>query len=324
MIELHPSEPNIAAPASAGQLRASKGYTASRPRFAAADGVSLHLRSWLPDGQPASGVLVFVHGIASHSGWFSQTAGHLASRGIAVYAPDRRGSGLSGGTRGHADSVGQLLDDLDQIVCLAEAAHSEAPLFLLGSSWAAKLALAYAAQHQDRLAGLLLHGPGLFPKIDLSFAGKLGVLACHRLQPERPLEIPLTPQSYTRQPEYLAYIQDDPYRLLTASARFYWETRALDRARGRLAAGLTLPILLQIGEADPIMNAAASCRWLQGLGAPDRTAITYRNASHTLDFEAEPTVRSYRADLLGWLRRQINRRQVQLETGTVREASGAR
>jgi alpha-beta hydrolase superfamily lysophospholipase len=338
MIELHPSEQKLAAPTAStpaaaptpavgtpfGPLLGCDRFTASRSRLAAGDGVSLHLRSWLPAGQPASGVLIFVHGIASHGGWFSQTATHLASRGIAVYAPDRRGSGLSGGTRGHAEDVEQLLDDLDRSVRLAEAAHPETPVFLLGSSWGAKLALAYAARHQDRLAGLLLHGPGLFPTVDLNPLRKLTVLACYRLDPERQLQIPLTPASYTRQPEYRAYIEGDPYRLLTASARFYWQTRALDRARNRLVAGLTLPILLQIGEDDPIMNVAASCRWLQSLGAPDRTAITYRNASHTLDFEAEPTVRSYRADLLGWLRRQINRRQTEREDMAVQEASGAR
>src|SRR5262249_30055731 len=93
-------------------------------------------------------------------------------------------------------------------------------------------------------------------------------------------------------------------RLLTASASFYWQTRRLDRARDRLADRLRLPILLQIGEADPIMDPLATCRWLHRLHAPDRTAVVYRDASHTLDFDSEATVRAYRVDLLGWLRRQ--------------------
>ncbi|MCC7371900.1 MAG: alpha/beta fold hydrolase [Chloroflexi bacterium] len=280
-------------------------YVASRTRLAACDGVSLHYRSWLPTDRPVAGALVFLHGIASHGAWFAETAGFLAGNGIAVYAPDRRGSGLSGGLRGHTPSVSQLLHDLDRVVCLVEIRHPETPLFLVGSSWAAKLALAYAAGQQSRLAGLLLHGPGLFPKVDLSPFRKLRVLLGRLTRPERQIQIPLIPENYTDDEEYRAYIRQDAYRLLTASARFFWETRRLDRARDQYAARLSLPILLQIGERDPIMDAAASCRWLGGLLAPDRTAITYPDASHTLDFEPEPTLRAYRADLLGWLRRQI-------------------
>ena len=155
------------------------------------------------------------------------------------------------------------------------------------------------------------------------------MLAAHRMQPTRELSIPLSPESYTTEQEYLEYIRQDGYRLLTASARFYWETRQLDRARNRLAARLTLPILLQIGDADAIMDAPATCDWFQTLSAPDRTAITYRNASHTLDFESEPTVRAYRADLLGWLQRQIAQQSTnpgnqQLNEEPTREASNER
>ena len=305
MMTLQPTRAMQAARPAPRMYRGNGEVVASRARIAAADGISLHYRVWQPATQTVNGALVFVHGIASHGAWFSQTAGFLARSGIAVYAPDRRGSGLSGGARGHADSVEQLLTDLDVIVTRVEAQQPAVPLFLAGSSWSAKLALAFAAKAQGRLAGLLLHGPGLFPKVDLSFRQKLAVLVCHRLQPGRQLPIPLVPESYTDQPAYLGYIQDDPYRLLTASARFFWETRQLDRARNRLAARLTLPVLLQIGDADAIMDTTATCRWFQDLSAPDRTAITYANAAHTLDFEAEPTVEAYRTDLLGWLRRQI-------------------
>ena len=328
MIELHPTEHLQAALPAAGQMRQLLGsdqFVASRSRLAATDKTSLHFRSWLPAGRPISGTIVFVHGIASHGAWFAQTAGFLASNGIAVYAPDRRGSGLSGGTRGHTDSVQQLLEDLDSMVNHAEDQQPAAPLFLVGSSWAAKLALAYAAKAQARLSGLLLHGPGLFPKVDLSLTQKLAVLAYHRFQPARQLTIPLTPESYTNDADMQGYIQNDPYRLLTASARFFWETRSLDRARNRLAVRLTLPILLQIGDADPIMDATATCQWLQTLSAPDRTAITYVGASHTLDFESERTVRAYRADLLGWLRRQINQHTALLLDGEqAMEASNGR
>ena len=103
MIELHPSESTRSAGPMVSHLLGRDLYVASRSRIVATDGVSLHYRAWRPAHLPVSAALVFAHGIASHSAWFAQTARYLAGQGIAVYAPDRRGSGLSGGTRGHAD-----------------------------------------------------------------------------------------------------------------------------------------------------------------------------------------------------------------------------
>jgi alpha-beta hydrolase superfamily lysophospholipase len=307
MIDLQTPECTPTEDSSVDSRSAHGRHIASRARVAAPDGLPLHYRAWLPTGGTPAASLLFVHGIASHGAWFSETAVYLADRGIAVYAPDRRGSGLSAGPRGHVASYEQTLDDLDLFVDLIVGEQPGAPIFLAGSSWAAKLALAYAARAQQRLAGLLLHGPGLFSRVDLSVRLKLDVLLHHRAGGDYGLGIPLVPEQYTRNPAYLEFIRRDPYRLLTASARFFWETRRLDRARDRLADSLTLPMLLQIGEHDPIMDARTTCSWFERLKAPDRTSIVYRNASHTLDFESEPTVRAYRADLLGWLRRQLKR-----------------
>jgi alpha-beta hydrolase superfamily lysophospholipase len=268
----------------------------------------------VPRGLPTSASLLFSHGIASHGAWFSETAAFLADHGFAVYALDRRGSGLSGGRRGHIDSYEQALSDLDRMADLISEQQARLPLFLVGSSWAAKIAVAYAGRFQRRLSGLLLHGPGLFPRVDLSLPRKLAVLLLHRIRPSSRIEIPLTPESYTTDPEHLAYIRRDRHRLLTATARFFWETRRLDRARDGYAAALTLPILMQIGDADPIMDAPATCRWVHSLKAPDRTIIVYRGASHTLDFERVPTLDTYRADLLGWLTRQTNQIERQQES----------
>src|SRR3954471_1226752 len=95
-----PGSPDLA-DLSAGPPPSSDRHQANSASLAAADGVPLHYRSWLGVGSQPSAVLLILHGIASHGAWFGQTAVHLADRGVAVYAPDRRGSGLSKGPRGH-------------------------------------------------------------------------------------------------------------------------------------------------------------------------------------------------------------------------------
>jgi alpha-beta hydrolase superfamily lysophospholipase len=135
------------------------GGDAERRFLTASDGVRLHYLRWRSVRSPPSVVLVFLHGIASHAGWFAETAADLNHHGVEVYGLDRRGSGRSGGPRGHLDRYERALDDVEQLVQLVAAEHPEALVFLAASSWAAKLAVVYAAQRPAHLSGLLLLGP---------------------------------------------------------------------------------------------------------------------------------------------------------------------
>ena len=116
---------------------------------------------------------------------------------------------------------------------LVAADHRGTPVFLAASSWAAKLPVVYAAQRPAPLSGLLLLGPGLTSEVKLSPARQLQVLVGHLVAPMAYLPIPLTPELYTTNPPYLAFIRADPLRRLEATAQFFWETARLDRRRRR-------------------------------------------------------------------------------------------
>jgi acylglycerol lipase len=275
------------------------GGDAERRFLTAGDGVRLHLLHWRSGRSPPSAVLVLLHGIASHAGWFAETAADLNRQGVEVYGPDRRGSGRSGGPRGHLDRYERALEDLEQVVRLVAAEHPEVPLFLAASSWAAKLAVVYVARRPGSLAGLLLLGPGLTAEVKLSPARQVQVVVGHLVAPRAYLPIPLTPELYTANRPYLDFIRADPLRRLEATTRFFWETARLDRQRRRASTGLTLPLLLLQGEADKMIDVPKTRRWFDRLGIEDKTYRAYAGAGHTLDFE--PDRAQYLADLLGWL-----------------------
>jgi alpha-beta hydrolase superfamily lysophospholipase len=212
--------------------------------LAASDGVELHYLRWSSGRSPPLAVVVFLHGIASHAGWFAETATDLDEQGVEVFAPDRRGSGRSGGPRGHLARYQRALDDVDEVVRLVGSEHPGTPLFLAASSWAAKLAVVYAAARPARLSGLLLLGPGLLPRVNLSPGRRVRVLAGHLVTPTARLPIPLTPELYTANPPYLDFIRADPLRLLEATTQFFWETARLDRRRRRASARLDRPLLV--------------------------------------------------------------------------------
>ncbi|HET9558606.1 MAG TPA: alpha/beta fold hydrolase, partial [Actinomycetota bacterium] len=185
------------------------GGDAESQFLTASDGIHLHYLHWR-SGTPPSAVLVFLHGIASHAGWFAETAADLSHQGVDVYGLDRRGSGRSGGPRGHLARYERALDDVEQLVRLVSSDHPGTPVFLAGSSWAAKLAVVYAAQRPGPLSGLLLLGPGLLPRVNLSPWRRVRVVAGHLARPTARLPIPLTPELYTANPPYRDFIRADP------------------------------------------------------------------------------------------------------------------
>jgi alpha-beta hydrolase superfamily lysophospholipase len=94
------------------------------------DGVSIHIDRHRCDDPKA--VIVFQPGSGAHARVYFQMAGLLTRRGYEVWAIDRPGHGLSGGTRGHCT--------VDQAIAVSDAALSAArsrmnrPVVLMGSS----------------------------------------------------------------------------------------------------------------------------------------------------------------------------------------------
>src|SRR5215216_5779398 len=277
------------------------GGDAERRFLMAGDGVRLHCLHWRSRQPPPWAVLVFLHGIASHAGWFAETAADLNRQGVEVYGPDRRGSGRSGGPRGHLDRYEQALDDVEQLIRLVAAEHPGTPVFVAASSWAAKLAVVYAAQRPASLSGLLLLGPGLTAEVKLSPARQLQVLVGHLVAPMAYLPIPLTPELYTTNPPYLAFIRADPLRRLEATAQFFWETARLDRRRWRASAGLALPLLLLQGEADKMIDVPRRGAGSHAWGS--RTRPTGPTRAPATPWTSNPTAPSIWPTCLGGSRR---------------------
>jgi alpha-beta hydrolase superfamily lysophospholipase len=264
----------------------------------ASDGVTLHYSHW-PNGDDARAILVYLHGIASHSRWFGETAVDLAGQGVSVYAPDRRGSGRSQGPRGHLPRYERALVDVDEVLNIVRSENPGRPLFLAGSSWAAKLAVIYAATRPESLSGLLLLGPGLIPRVTLPVQRQIEVIVGHLIVPTARVPIPLTPELYTTNPKYLDFIRNDALRLLTATTRFFWETGRLDRRREQASAVLRGPLLVIQGENDKMMDVPKTAEWFSRLRIDDKTYLAYPGGSHTLEFESDRT--RYVADIAEWL-----------------------
>ncbi|WP_316229813.1 alpha/beta hydrolase [Bradyrhizobium sp. SZCCHNR1051] len=130
-------------------------------RFSARDGTELAYRHYPARATPIGKVAILVHGSSGSSVAVHALADGLAARGIDTFAPDIRGHGGSG-TRGDIGYLGQLEDDLTDLVAEVRRTAPSQPIVLLGHSAGGGFALrAASAPTQDLFARSVLLSPYL-------------------------------------------------------------------------------------------------------------------------------------------------------------------
>lgn len=262
------------------------------------DGTPLLFRRWLAPGP--SDAVVYLHGIAGHSLWFSSAASRLATEAFTVYGFDRRGSGLNKQDRGHLPSYKLLLDDIYDFVSAVRAEHAGRKVFLVAGCWGAKAGVLFAQRHGQLLDGLALISPALVVRIKLPFVDMVGVAKNLPSNPRKYFEIPLKPEQYTGNPGFRAFVAEDPDRLLEATARFFFETARMDKLVHKVASGIHVPVLVLQAGRDEIVDVDGLRDWFGKVASRDKTFKVYPDFAHILEFEERRD--EYVADLLAWLK----------------------
>jgi alpha-beta hydrolase superfamily lysophospholipase len=263
------------------------------------DGYQWRYRRYLPAAAPRA-LVVCVHGIQSHGGWYTGSCERLANAGYEVFFLDRRGAGLNAEARGDAPGFRRLLDDIAEFLRERRGAR---PRVLLSISWGGKLAAALQRRHPGLCDALALLCPGLCPKVGLPVSRRLAVAASRLVSPRRLFDIPLNdPELFTANPAALEFIHNDPLALRQATARFLVESTRLDAYLRWFPPRLTIPVQLMLAGQDRIVDNAATREFVLRRSPAGAEVIEYPNAHHTLEFEpGMPFV----DDLLAWLARAV-------------------
>lgn len=262
--------------------------------FPLSDGYGCKYRLYAPRA-PRRGLVVYLHGIQSHGGWYVGSCEYLANEGWEVLFLDRRGSGLNEQDRGDAPSYRRLVDDVAEVV----ASRAERP-HLVAVSWGGKLAVALEMMYPGLTAGVALVTPGLCPKVRPAFGQRLRIALARLVRPSRMFDIPLgDPELFTATPRGQAFIRDDPLSLRRATARFLVSSALLDRALRAAPEAVRARALLMLAGRDRIIDNGRTRAYFARFASAQTQVIEYPEASHTLELEPDPT--PVFADLARWL-----------------------
>jgi alpha-beta hydrolase superfamily lysophospholipase len=266
------------------------------------DGTKLFFRFWRASDAVAP-VVVLLHGLGAHSGWFIDMGNELAARGSTIYMPDHRGFGRSEGPRGHVRDWRVYPQDTAAFMDEVRRRAPDAPLFVLGHSMGGRFALHVAAADagsgRNLLAGLILVNPWVKEVSKIPVHQQIGIGVGGMRGSGKIVNYDYPVPDMTANSEAHQLLRDDPNWVKQQSASFLYQV-GLRMASGLLkqAKAVRCPALVLQSDADKVLVIKMTRKLYEVLGSRDKTYKTYPAFAH--DFEFEPGRAVLDEDIVAW------------------------
>lgn len=268
--------------------------------FLSQKGQKIFYRNWKPAAS-SKAVMVIVHGLNSHSGYYQSFAEQLTGHNFEVYGIDLVGRGNSEGERYYIEDFQTVVTDIDQLVDIAKKAHPSLPIFLLGHSAGGVFASVYTVQHQDKLKGLISESFAFqvpAPDFALAVLKFLSNIIPHT----RVLQ--LKNEDFSRDQAVVTTMNTDP--LLAGEKQPTKTMQQLILAAAYLKKGMPsiqIPLFIIHGTADKATKPSGSQYFLDHAGSVDKTLKLYEGHYHDMlnDVGKELVV----GDILEWLDKRV-------------------
>lgn len=255
--------------------------TCSLLSISSPDGGTIAARSWGMPQDCKFGV-VLVHGLGAHSGWFEAFARLLKVKQGFCLAYDQRGFGRRQDES--FTSYTQWIDDLNTVFDYGQAQIGDRPLFLVGNSMGAVVALAAVSFLSP--AGLVLLSPGLdgHPST-FSLNYKLQAILKAFFFPNKEVSIPYGFDRACREPRVVDWLESDPAKRNRVPAYMLLELLKLTKMVARERLNITLPVLMMTAGHEFIVNSQVNESFFAGLKTTRKQHIHFSEAWHDLMFD---------------------------------------
>jgi len=263
-------------------MKVEEGWTESE------EGNRLFWRRHSPEGEPRA-LLLFVHGLAEHSGRYLHVLDHFARVGFDCWAHDYRGHGRSAGPRVHVGHFDEFLIDLAAARRLVTEARPEKRLFLVGHSQGGLIVLREALATPEGLAGVVISSPflGLHPNAAPPAPLHMVANIVSTFIPNMMFSKVADPSALSRDPAVpKAYIAD-PLVSTTVSARWFTSVLNAHADTHARAATLAIPALVMQSGADTLTDPAKTRAWAEAAPAHLVEYVEWEGLYHEMFNEPE-------------------------------------
>ena len=263
----------------------------SERTFDGVGGVRIVYDVWTPDAPPlalhARGVVVLAHGYGEHAARYDHVARRFGAAGLVTYALDHRGHGRAGGKRVRVRHMSEFVADFRSMVAIATAAHPDLPRIVLGHSMGGGIVLAYGAQYPGEYDLMVLSGPAIAAHTGVSKPKALLGKLVGSVLPDLPIE-QIDPDAISRDPAVVADYKADPlvYRG-KIPAGIGKALLMISETMPRLAAKITVPLLVVHGGEDRLVSATGSERLVACVASNDVELKIYPQLYHEVFNEPE-------------------------------------
>lgn len=269
-----------------------------------AAGASLYYQSWKPGDKPGAALLV-VHGLAEHSGRYAHFADFFVRRDYAVFALDHIGHGKSDGDRCH---IGRFSEFAQGVSLLFDKLCEECPgipVFLVGHSMGALIALEYLIAQQSGFAGCVLTGAAVQPAVELSAIQRLVIRLVSKLLPKLRM-LQLDASEISRDPGVVERYRKDPLVFTgKITARFLEQLfNTMTEIEAKLGV-IELPMLILHGSRDGLALPEGSKMLHEKISSTDKKLIIYEGLYH--EVYNEPEQEAVMSDVADWLARRLEK-----------------
>jgi alpha-beta hydrolase superfamily lysophospholipase len=257
------------------------------------DNLKLSCLDYVPKSALLTDVFVHVHGLESHNGWVTQLGTSFAKEGWAFSGLDRRGSGLSEGVPGDAESVDILIDDINRGIERARKKYPTARIHLMGLCLGARTSILYAQLHFTKLASLVLISPSLYLRRQSQYSPWMKILlalAAH-IQPKRHFSSPLEDWMFSDDQNDLTFLRHDPKKLKHATARLLYSLFVKTRTKRliHVISNSCKPVhIISAGKWDYVLDTEKIEKEIKDLSENNKyiSLTVFPNANHLIYFQS--------------------------------------
>jgi alpha-beta hydrolase superfamily lysophospholipase len=263
---------------------------------------NIYYQYWSPEDEPTA-ILIIVHGLAEHSGRYMNVVNHFVPAGHAVYGIDHIGHGKSDGERVYVDRFQDYITTLTTYVDMIRDWQPHKPIFMIGHSMGGLIGAAYLLEHQHKLSGAVLSGPGIKVPDNISqtviFVGKI----LSKILPKAGI-LQLDAKGVSRDPAVVdAYVNDPLVYTGKVTARLGAEMLKTMQEVTDNAAKIKLPLMIVQGSDDILIDPSGAQLLYDSVSSEDKSIKIYEGFYH--EVFNEPEHEQVLSDVQKWLEARL-------------------